>query len=78
VQTCSPVFGDRLSNFQAPFLPICASLCDELGAALVGVSFGAHGFQYLVEAQSSAGPHPRGFDFQCIQCLLRIWCRAAA
>jgi hypothetical protein len=75
---CSRVFGDRVSDFQALFLPICASLCDDLGAALVGVSFGAHGFEYLVEAQSSAGQHPGGFDFKCIQCLLRIWCWAAA
>jgi len=48
VQSCSRVFGDRVSNVQALFLPICASLCYELGAALVGVWFGAHGFEYLV------------------------------
>ncbi len=78
VQSCSRVFGDRVSNVQALFLPICASLCYELGAALVGVWFGVHGFECLVEAQSSAGQHPTDFDFQCIQCLLRIWCWAAA
>jgi len=78
VQSCSRVFGNRVSNFSALFLPICESLCDELGAVLVGVWFGAHGFEYLVVAQSSAGQHPRGFDFQCIQCLLRLWCWAAA
>jgi len=78
LQSCSPVSGDRISNFQALFLAIRASLCEELGAALVGIWFGAHGFEYLVEAQSSAGQHPTGFDFQCLQSLLRIWCRAAA
>jgi hypothetical protein len=37
VQSCSRVFGDRVSNFPDLFVPICESLCDELGAALVGV-----------------------------------------
>jgi hypothetical protein len=76
VQSCSRVFGDRVSHVQPLFLPICASLCYELGAALVGVSFGGHGFEYLVEAEPSAGQHPRGSNFQWIQCLLRIWCWA--
>jgi hypothetical protein len=37
VQSCSRVFGDSVSTVQALCLPICASLSDEFGAALVGV-----------------------------------------
>jgi hypothetical protein len=63
VQSCSRFFGDRVSNFQGLFLPICASLCEELGAALVGVWYRAHGFEYLVWGTVICRAASKGFWF---------------
>jgi hypothetical protein len=63
VQSCLRVFGDRVSNVQALFLPIYASLCYELVAALVGDWFDAHGD--WVSGWGTVIPRPasRGFWF---------------
>jgi hypothetical protein len=61
VEGCSRVIGDRVSKFQALFLPICASLSEEFGAALVGVWYRAHGFEYLVSGTVICRAASKGF-----------------